>query len=106
LAAAIQVHGQVIVTANVKDFPPDALAPYNIEAQTPDVFLTDLLDLAPDAVVSIIEQQAQALTRQPHSPERALDSLARHAPRFAALVRPRIQEAAAPALVVVRRRGA
>jgi len=39
LAAAIRAGSGVIVTENIKDFPTAALEPYNIEAQTPDVFV-------------------------------------------------------------------
>lgn len=35
LAAAIRSDAQVIVTWNLKDFPPSALSPYGIEAQDP-----------------------------------------------------------------------
>jgi predicted nucleic acid-binding protein len=36
LAAAIRCSAQVIVTANLDDFPAAALEPFNIEAQGPD----------------------------------------------------------------------
>lgn len=39
LAAAVVARAQVIVTANIKDFPASALDPFGIEAQHPDVFL-------------------------------------------------------------------
>jgi hypothetical protein len=38
LAAAIRGRADVIVTRNLRDFPPDRLAPYGIEAQHPDTF--------------------------------------------------------------------
>ncbi len=34
LAAAIKARAQIIVTSNLKDFPPGALAPWNIEAKS------------------------------------------------------------------------
>lgn len=54
VAAAIRAGAQVIVTANVKDFPAAALEPFNIEAQHPDVFIVGLidLDLGPSSVGS------------------------------------------------------
>ena len=47
LAAAIRGRADVIVTANVRDFPADTLTPFEIEAQHPDEFIAHLLDLAP-----------------------------------------------------------
>ncbi len=49
LAAAIRGRADVIVTFNLKDFPAEALAPYDIEAQHPDDFLSYLCDLHPEA---------------------------------------------------------
>lgn len=45
LAAAIQAGAQSIVTLNLKDFPSDTLAAYNVEAVHPDEFIYDLLTL-------------------------------------------------------------
>lgn len=41
LAAAIKSRSQVIVTNNVRDFPADVLAPWNIETKAPDDFVLD-----------------------------------------------------------------
>lgn len=41
LAAAIRAHAQTIVTANLRDFPPDVLAPFDIGARHPDDFVLD-----------------------------------------------------------------
>ena len=43
LAAAIRGRTDVIVTANVRDFPPEILTPFEIEAQHPDEFVMHLL---------------------------------------------------------------
>lgn len=58
LAAAVVSGAQTIVTFNLKDFPAGALAPWNIEAQSPDDFLVHQFHLAPEMVVSVIAQQA------------------------------------------------
>ncbi len=50
LAAAIRADADVIVTYNLKDFPAETLAPFDIEAQHPDDFLVSLLDQAPGVV--------------------------------------------------------
>ena len=60
LAAAIRGAAQVIVTANLRDFPAERLRPYHVEAQHPDDFVLGLIDLAPGAVASIVGQQAPA----------------------------------------------
>jgi predicted nucleic acid-binding protein len=49
LAAAIRGRADVIVTANVRDFPAVVLTPFEIEAQHPDEFIVHLFDLAPGA---------------------------------------------------------
>ncbi|MDJ1178766.1 PIN domain-containing protein [Roseofilum sp. BLCC_M91] len=55
LAAAIAGHADVIVTYNLKDFPNDILAPWGIQAQHPDQFIVNLLELYPSAVCRAIK---------------------------------------------------
>lgn len=87
LAAAVRCHAQVIVTCNLGDFPDDALRPYGLEAQHPDDFLCDLLDLDRDAIAQVLEEQAADL----HSPRRSasdlLTGLEKLAPVFVDAVR-------------------
>lgn len=45
LAAAIVGHADAIVTSNIKDFPLEALAAFNIELQTPDEFVANQIML-------------------------------------------------------------
>ena len=45
LAAAIHTNAQVLVTDNLKDFPPDELGKFNIELKSPDEFLSDTITL-------------------------------------------------------------
>lgn len=63
LAAAIRCSAEVIVTSNLKDFPAPALDPFNIEAQSPDAFVLNVVDLAPGRVATVVQQQASALQR-------------------------------------------
>jgi PIN domain len=65
LAAAIQGGVQVIVTFNLKDFPPAQLASYQIEAMHPDVLLLELLEQAEGRVLRILQEQASALKNPP-----------------------------------------
>lgn len=75
LAAAIRSAAQVIVTANLRDFPAAQLAPYGVEAQHPDDFVLGLIDLAPAAVAAVVSQQASALKNPPRSVAELLDTL-------------------------------
>jgi hypothetical protein len=61
LAAAIQAKANVIVTNNLKDFPPKVLQEFEIEAQTPDEFVVNLLDLAADDVYEAAEAHRLSL---------------------------------------------
>jgi PIN domain len=75
LAAAIRAGAQSIVTANLRDFPHHALAPYGIEALSPDAFVVDAIDLAPDQITDVIRQQAESLHNPPRTPQELLDGL-------------------------------
>jgi len=63
LAAAVRCGAETIVTYNLKDFPRPALAPYSLTAQGPSTFLKNLYELAPDAVMRTLEQQAAAIDK-------------------------------------------
>lgn len=75
LAAAVRVGAQVIVTANVKDFPSSALGRYGIETVHPDDFVLDLIDLAPVTVADVVRAQAGALKNPPRSVSELLETL-------------------------------
>lgn len=88
LAAAIRCSAQVIVTSNLADFPSNVLEPFNIEAQDPDQFVLDLVDLAPGRVAAVVQQQAAALRNPPRAVEDLLETLsASGLPRAAAALR-------------------
>ena len=61
LAAAIRGRADVIVTANLRDFPADNLTPFEIEAQHPDDFVLHLLSLAPGVVVAASGRHREGL---------------------------------------------
>ena len=77
LAAAIHCGADTIVTFNRKDFPEEALRPYGIEAQHPDDFLSEQIDLATSIVCGAANQQRQSLSRPPMTVEQYLTSLKR-----------------------------
>lgn len=60
LAAAIKSNADLIVTCNLKDFPPEFLKPYEIEALHPDEFISDLFDLDSFACTQAIKAQLAA----------------------------------------------
>ena len=76
-AAAIRAGADVIVTYNLKDFPPSELSPYDIEAQHPDEFLMHLLDLAPGAVCGSVKTVRARLKNPPVTTEQYLATLER-----------------------------
>jgi predicted nucleic acid-binding protein len=84
VAAAIRGQADLIVTANLSDFPAAALEPLGLEAQSPDDFLLNQLDLDPDIVIRVLHAQATATQR----PAITFDALLAHltrcgVPRFA-----------------------
>ncbi len=90
LAAAVVCHAQVIVTDNLRDFRPDALALFNVEAQSADEFLTNLVNIVPERMVQIVKDQTTALRSPPKTYREVLDGIAKQAPTFAALIADRI----------------
>jgi hypothetical protein len=82
---------RIIVTHNRRHFPPDALTPYGIEAQSADTFLNSLFIADPGAIERIITEQAGRLTNPPRSVEQVLDNLSLEAPAFADAVRDRLR---------------
>lgn len=83
VAAASAAGADVIVTANLKDFPADELAEYALESVGPDTFLCDMLDLNPDAVQHAVRMQVRNLKRPPMSVDKLLGYLKRaNVPEF------------------------
>jgi predicted nucleic acid-binding protein len=77
LAAAIRARADVIVTANLRDFPETVLARYGMEAQHPDDFVHYLVDLAPDPVCRAVKAHREQLKNPPKTVEEYLDTLRR-----------------------------
>lgn len=75
LAAAIRVRADVIVTINLRDFPPEAVAPFGIEAQHPDEFILHLLDLAPGVVARAAQDHRLSLKNPAKTIEEYLNTL-------------------------------
>lgn len=62
---AIRAKAQVVVTFNLKDFPPEALAPWDVEAVHPDAFLEAQIDLAPQVVYGAVQRIADSWRKPP-----------------------------------------
>jgi hypothetical protein len=75
VAAAIHSGASLIVTFNLKDFPAEALKPYNIAAQHPDDFIVDLLDLHPAGVLEAVAGHRRSLKNPPKTADEYLDTL-------------------------------
>jgi len=67
LAAAAAAGADLIVTANLRDFPADAVDQVAVEVSHPDDFLCDLLDAAPRRIQQILREQANATGRHGHA---------------------------------------
>ncbi len=75
LAAAIRAGAEVIVTANLADFPSSALSTFQIEAKHPDDFVLETIGMAPALIMQILVEQAGALQRPVRTVEELLDVL-------------------------------
>lgn len=76
LAAAIEANANVIVTANLRDFPQRSVELYGISSLSPDDFLLGLIEVDYEAVIDVIEEQATALRRPPTTVEGLHQTLA------------------------------
>lgn len=72
LAAAIVGRCDVIVTQNLRHFPDEVLEPFGIEAQHPDEFLCNHLNLAPGVFCGAVQKVRARLKRPPLSAEEYL----------------------------------
>jgi hypothetical protein len=76
-ALAVRAHAQVIVTYNLKHFPPASIAQYEVEAQHPDEFLMNLYGIDRLTMVQLVIDQAADLTRREMTPQELLDKMHR-----------------------------
>jgi predicted nucleic acid-binding protein len=73
LAAAISGKANIIVTFNLKDFPSSNLKNYGIEAQHPDDFIVNLIELDSTSVCEAVNQSRIILKNPPKSIEELLE---------------------------------
>lgn len=77
LAAAIKARAQLIVTANLGDFPADALASWSVEAKHPDEFVLDQIDLDHQLVFGAVQRIADSWRQPPGTVDDVLTCLDR-----------------------------
>jgi predicted nucleic acid-binding protein len=78
LAAAIRAGAQVIVTANLRDFPTADLRPWGVEPKSPDDFVRDQISLSRSMVYAAAQQIADSWRNPPGSVDDVLDRLERN----------------------------
>lgn len=87
LAAAVIAGAEIIVTHNVRHFPDEVVAPLDVVAQSPDVFLVQLLDDANASMQRVVREHLAAFHRPAHTLDDLVSVLTRHAPVFAGRIR-------------------
>ena len=75
LAAAIRGQADVIVTANLRDFPANIVGQFGIEPQHPDEFIVSLLDVAPELVAGAARDHRESLKNPTKTIEQYLNTL-------------------------------
>ena len=101
LAAAVASGARVIVTQNLKDFPPHLLASFNIKALSPDEFLVRLWRLDSKRMIQIMIEQASELRNPSRTVSEVLDALMLHAPKFVSLVWQKLKDEDAHPFIVI-----
>jgi len=79
LAAAIKSGAELIVTNNLKDFPPEILESYGLSAKSADDFLTDIIDLNPGTAVEAFRKLVMNRRNPDLDEYQVLDALRRNA---------------------------
>lgn len=77
LAAALRANAEVIVTNNLKDFPPMRLRPFNVIAQHPDDFVLDLIDLNAPVVLACFKEDRHHYRSPPYGVGEYIENLLR-----------------------------
>lgn len=75
VATAIAASASVILTWNLQDFPATELKKFGLRRQTPDAFLVELYDQAPDLTVSSLANARRNLNKSRVSVSEFIDIL-------------------------------
>lgn len=74
VSAAIKSGAELIITYNLKDFPSKILERFNIQAQHPDEFIFNQIDLNPAKVCEAVRCQRANLLNPPYTQDQLLDT--------------------------------
>lgn len=91
LAAAIVADAEHIITENLRDFPQDALDPYDIAAVTADDFLESSFETYTAEAISALRTMRRAYSRPPLTPDEFIFELqSKGLPKTASRLKPHI----------------
>jgi hypothetical protein len=82
LAACVRGRADVLVTRNVRDFPPECCLQYDIDVQTPDQFLLYAYDLRPDGFMAAVAAMLSRNQAPPTTIAEFVESLAVFTPQL------------------------
>jgi hypothetical protein len=88
VSTAICSDSQVILTNNIKHFPQEDLKQFSIEAQTPDEFLVNILNLSYKKVLKIFEEMEGKYTNPVLPRDVLLQRMKVRAPKFTSMIIP------------------
>lgn len=79
-AAALHAGAAQIITSNLRDFPPEAMARFQIDMRTADDFIADTLDLPANGstALSAVRRMRERLTRPELTPDELLIRMERN----------------------------
>jgi len=91
LAAAVRCQADIIITANLKDFPREYVTSFGLDIQHPDHFIVNLIETNPEKSVEAFLRQVSYLKNPPLTNEHVLTNfrnvgLPRTANRLAGLL--------------------
>ena len=92
VSAALISNSQVIVTCNLKDFPNEILNNYSIEAQSPDIFLRNLLHLSHSKVIYAFKEMQKSFHKPAISIQELINIFKVRVPLFADSIKPYLDE--------------
>lgn len=88
LALAVHVGAPVIVTENLRDFPPRLLQRHEVEAVSADDFALDHVERHPEAVLDVIDAMAARRRRYPKTRGDIIEVLSSELPQSMAGLSP------------------